>query len=240
MKPSRALKVDRWPNLPSRMAPRTYMASFSTCAFCRQENHYRTLGLKQGATAREIKSNFYELSRTHHPDMNPNGATSADRFKKISEAYSVLSDPAQRKRYDQTLTPSGVAGASDPGMTYAGMGSDYGSRNAERRASANYAWSTRGSRAGPRSELRGRRDPLKSAQQPGDFSATLDRFERLARRRKPSSSSSASSRPDEPWLDPFHTPSPTQPRRKVSPAQQAAQMALMLSLIFWVGSKLQL
>ncbi|OAV98132.1 hypothetical protein PTTG_01157 [Puccinia triticina 1-1 BBBD Race 1] len=246
MKPTRAPPIPRRPRahplstIDHRTLARLQHPSFSTCACRRQENHYRTLGLTKEASARQIKSNFYELSRTHHPDMNPSGASSAERFKKISEAYSVLSDPAQRKRYDETLSASGVSGAGDPGTTYAGMTAEYGSRNAERRANANYAWSTRASRAGPRADPRARRsDPLRSAQQAGDFSASLDRFERLARRRKPPSAS-ASAIPDDPWSDPLHNPSPTRPRPKASPAQQAAQMALMLSLIFWVGSKLQL
>ncbi|KAI7944609.1 hypothetical protein MJO28_010304 [Puccinia striiformis f. sp. tritici] len=180
-----------------------------------------------------------KLSRTHHPDMNPSGsANSGDRFKKISEAYSVLSDPVQRKQYDQTLTPSGMSmGGSDVGTTYAGMAGEYGTRNAERRANANYAWSTRGSRSSQFS--RGRRDPLKSAQQPNDFSINLDRFERLARRRKPHSTPSSTPL-HEPWLEPSpNNSSSRHPRPKVSPARQAAQMAIMLSLIIWVGSKLQ-
>jgi len=247
MSPSGPPKLRPWPHPPtiitissSSRLPRLQRFSFSSCTCCRLDNHYRTLGLNQSATARQIKANFYELSRTHHPDMNPSGARSAERFKKISEAYSVLSDPEQRKRYDETLIPSGMSGGSDLGTTYAGMAGNYGTRNAERRASANYAWSTRGGRAGLRGDPRGRRDPLKSAQKPGDFSASLDRFERLARRRKPASASSAPlSGNSDPWSPLNHNPASNLPRKKVSPAQQAAQMALMLSLIFWIGSKLQ-
>ncbi|PLW57758.1 hypothetical protein PCANC_01389 [Puccinia coronata f. sp. avenae] len=259
--------------------------TFSTCALCRQENYYRTLGLSQvrhpliaarvpsstftltiwsanhnppskilyvqGATAQQIKSNFYELSRAHHPDKNlVSSSSTGERFKKISEAYSVLSNPVRRKEYDQTLLSTrgwevgaGRSSHGAAGTTYAGMAGDYSAgRNAARRASANYAWSARGAKMGPRGgDTRGgRRDPLSSAHNhPADFSATLDRFQRLADRRKHPVDSPASPLPNHrTHHHPSDHPHPHPP--KISPATQAAQMALMLSFIFWIGSKLQL
>ena len=46
---------------------------------------------------------FYQLSKTHHPDHNPNDPKASDRFVKISEAYAVLGSPQKRERYDQDI-----------------------------------------------------------------------------------------------------------------------------------------
>ncbi|MSR37203.1 MAG: molecular chaperone DnaJ, partial [Gemmatimonadetes bacterium] len=53
------------------------------------------------ASAEEIKKAYRKLAKQHHPDANPNNPQSADRFKEIGEAYSVLSDAEKRKQYDQ-------------------------------------------------------------------------------------------------------------------------------------------
>ncbi|KAI9680598.1 MAG: hypothetical protein M1817_004038 [Caeruleum heppii] len=55
------------------------------------------------ATAAEIKKQFYTLSKTHHPDHNPNDPEAATRFVKISEAYAVLGSSQKRERYDRDL-----------------------------------------------------------------------------------------------------------------------------------------
>ncbi|KAL6714916.1 hypothetical protein ACLMJK_007176 [Lecanora helva] len=66
-------------------------------------NYYATLGLQNDAPAGEIKKHFYQLSKTHHPDRNPNDPQASDRFVQISEAYAVLGDPQKRERYDKDL-----------------------------------------------------------------------------------------------------------------------------------------
>ena len=65
------------------------------------KDYYKTLGVARDADDKAIKSAYRKLARKHHPDVNKG---SSDRFKEISEAYTVLSDPEKRKRYD-TLGP---------------------------------------------------------------------------------------------------------------------------------------
>lgn len=62
-------------------------------------DHYKTLGLSSAATREEIRRAYRVLARRYHPDVNPGGAT-AEKFRQISRAYEVLSDPEKRKQYD--------------------------------------------------------------------------------------------------------------------------------------------
>ncbi len=66
------------------------------------EDYYQILGLSKQASADEIKKAYRKLAVKWHPDKNPNNkAASEEKFKKISEAYAVLSDPEKRQQYDQ-------------------------------------------------------------------------------------------------------------------------------------------
>lgn len=66
-------------------------------------NHYDALGVNSNASAKEIKTAFYKLSKKHHPDVNPDDANAAHKFSTISNAYDVLSDAAKRHEYDTEL-----------------------------------------------------------------------------------------------------------------------------------------
>jgi curved DNA-binding protein len=64
-------------------------------------DYYRTLGVPQGATEKDIRSAFRKLARKHHPDVIDNDPASEEKFKEINEAYTVLSDTDSRRKYDR-------------------------------------------------------------------------------------------------------------------------------------------
>ena len=65
------------------------------------KDYYSILGVDRKAGQDEIKKAFRKLARKHHPDVNQGNKTSAEKFKEISEAYEVLSDPEKRRKYDE-------------------------------------------------------------------------------------------------------------------------------------------
>ncbi|MGC2697242.1 MAG: DnaJ C-terminal domain-containing protein [Candidatus Angelobacter sp.] len=70
-------------------------------ASTQQKDYYGLLGVKKAASADEIRKAFRKLARKYHPDVNPNDKKAEEKFKEISEANDVLSDPKKRKIYDQ-------------------------------------------------------------------------------------------------------------------------------------------
>jgi curved DNA-binding protein len=64
------------------------------------DDYYKTLGVERGADAETIKKAYRKLALKFHPDRNPGNRESEEKFKKISEAYAVLSDHEKRKQYD--------------------------------------------------------------------------------------------------------------------------------------------
>ncbi len=77
-------------------------------------DYYALLGIKQDATLRQVKSAYRKLAKTHHPDVNPGDVHAGARFRLITEAYEVLSDPRRRTEYDRTYTPPPDAGLTLP------------------------------------------------------------------------------------------------------------------------------
>src|ERR1700761_9397919 len=65
------------------------------------KDYYGTLGVKKTATADDIRKAFRKLARKYHPDVNPGDKKAEEKFKEISEANDVLSEPKKRKIYDQ-------------------------------------------------------------------------------------------------------------------------------------------
>ncbi len=66
-----------------------------------QEDYYEILGLKRNASEADIKRVYRRLARKYHPDLNPGSRTASETFKKIQQAYDILSSSEKRKVYDQ-------------------------------------------------------------------------------------------------------------------------------------------
>lgn len=66
-----------------------------------KKDFYAVLGVKKTASADDIRKAFRKLARKYHPDVNPNNKQAEEKFKELSEANDVLTDPKKRKIYDQ-------------------------------------------------------------------------------------------------------------------------------------------
>src|SRR5579864_3933008 len=66
-----------------------------------KKDYYEILGVKKSASADDIRKAFRKLARKYHPDVNPGDKAAEEKFKALSEANDVLSDPKKRKIYDQ-------------------------------------------------------------------------------------------------------------------------------------------
>ena len=79
------------------------------------KDFYATLGVSKDASDADVKKAYRKLARTHHPDQNPGDEAAEKKFKEISEAYAVLSDPQERQEYDAIRAMGGGARFSAPG-----------------------------------------------------------------------------------------------------------------------------
>jgi molecular chaperone DnaJ len=79
-----------------------------------EKDYYAALGVSKEASAADIKKAYRKLARTYHPDANAGDSKAEERFKEVSEAYDVLSDPAKRKEYDEARSLFGSGGFRVP------------------------------------------------------------------------------------------------------------------------------
>jgi molecular chaperone DnaJ len=97
-----------------------------------KRDYYEVLGVSKTATAEEIKKAYRTLARKYHPDLNKNNPAAAEKFKEVSEAYSVLSDETKRGQYDQfghAAFENGGAGGGPGGFGGFGGGGFGGFQN---------------------------------------------------------------------------------------------------------------
>jgi molecular chaperone DnaJ len=90
-------------------------------------DYYETLGVGRSAGQDDIRKAYRKLARKHHPDLNPGDKAAEERFKRVQEAYDVLSEPKKRQMYDQVGyysehgPPPGAGPQPGPGMGFGGF-----------------------------------------------------------------------------------------------------------------------
>jgi molecular chaperone DnaJ len=110
----------------------------------KQEDYYQALGVERGANADDIRKAYRKLARKHHPDLNPGDKAAEDRFKKVQEAYDILSDDKKRQIYDQygfysdnMPPPGGTSQGTGTGMGFEGFDfSEYARRQQQQNGGA--------------------------------------------------------------------------------------------------------
>ena len=101
------------------------------------KDYYKILGVEKNASVDEIKRIYRKLAKKYHPDANPENKSAAEeKFKEVSEAYEVLSDPEKRKKYDEMADYMKNGGGFDPSQ----FGSQYTSGN----GGYTYTWQSGG------------------------------------------------------------------------------------------------
>ncbi|TFL05495.1 DnaJ domain-containing protein [Pterulicium gracile] len=115
---------------PQTFQPRQFSSSAAHC------DHYATLGVPHNATKSQIKSNFYKLSKKHHPDLSTDAA-SPGIYEAIRDAYDTLGNDRSRRLYDRSRMSNTSAG---PSNSY--------TRTTETHRGSAHAWQ----RSGPRKD----------------------------------------------------------------------------------------
>ncbi|HEY4268732.1 MAG TPA: DnaJ C-terminal domain-containing protein [Galbitalea sp.] len=105
------------------------------------KDFYSVLGVSKDVSESDLKKKYRKLARQYHPDSNAGDAKAEAKFKEISEAYSVLSDPEQRTEYDQVRAMGSGArftsgGSGQPGGFEDVFGGMFGGGGGNRRAGA--------------------------------------------------------------------------------------------------------
>jgi molecular chaperone DnaJ len=75
------------------------------------KDYYEILGVARSATEKDLKTAYRKLARKYHPDVNPGDKSAEEKFKEVSAAFAVLSDPEKRAKYDR-----GGHAAFEPGF----------------------------------------------------------------------------------------------------------------------------
>lgn len=105
------------------------------------KDYYSILGVSKSATENEIKKAYRKLALEHHPDRNKGNKASEEKFKEVTKAYEVLSDPQKRKTYDQF----GEAAFQQGGP---GAGGPFGEASGGQYGPFTYTYTTSGGNAG--------------------------------------------------------------------------------------------
>src|ERR1700759_2996341 len=96
-----------------------------------KRDYYEVLGVPKGTTQEEVKKAYRKLAVQYHPDKNPGDKSAEEKFKELSEAYEILSNPQKKQMYDQFghAGVGGGPGGGPGGSDYQGFGAGGASIN---------------------------------------------------------------------------------------------------------------
>lgn len=109
-----------------------------------KKDYYQILGIKKDATPEDIKKAYRRLARKHHPDVNPGDKTAEEKFKQITEANDILTDPKKRKIYDKFGYYSDNLSEADLNNPFAGGGRARGGADAGGFDFSGFNWESTG------------------------------------------------------------------------------------------------